>query len=81
MYHCVAVVSPANVGTPLLWGHGGADPTVVTECQTVFYVTNHPDFDRFNVEFVPDFLHFNNETAGLLDGQVGVEALQAAGTR
>ena len=27
------LIQPANKGTPLLWGHGGADPTVVTACQ------------------------------------------------
>jgi len=26
-------VAPANKATPLLWGHGGADPTVLTACQ------------------------------------------------
>jgi phospholipase/carboxylesterase len=29
------LIQPANKATPLLWGHGGADPTVVTACQTV----------------------------------------------
>lgn len=27
------LIQPANKGTPLLWGHGAADPTVVTACQ------------------------------------------------
>ena len=27
------LIQPANKETPLLWGHGGADPTVVTACQ------------------------------------------------
>ena len=27
------LIHPANKGTPLFWGHGGADPTVVTACQ------------------------------------------------